>query len=222
MSKLRQTVIFERNERILNTAQALLLETDELNLDELCRRLDLAKGTLYKHFGSKDELLLQLLIRFEIHLAINHEIDDDSSARLARWLYVLLTNSRQTALFHQLEEHLANLPLIDGFAELYHIRQERLTVLTAICEQYLQKVPSTLTAKDYLLRLWAMAQGGVLLLNSSFYQRHLGSRSKFIHSLIEDALDLPKLYKVPKTATPPTPKEEDDFSPFGKLNPPTL
>lgn len=222
MSKTRQSQLFERNEHILTTAQTLLLENDELNLDELANTLNLAKGTLYRHFASKDELLLQLLIRFETHLAINHDIDDDPSARLARWLCLLLANPKKTALFHQIEQRLADLPLADGFAELYHIRQERLSVLTAICEQYLQKIPSTLNAQDYLLRLWAMAQGGALLLNSSFYQRHLGSRFKFICCLIEDALDLPKLYKAPKPVLPPTPKEEDEFSPFGKLNPPTL
>lgn len=224
MSKTRQSQLMERNERILSTAETLLLESDDnsLTLDELATTLALAKGTLYKHFGSKDELFLQLLIRFETQLAISHEIDDDPSARLARWLFFTLNNPKKTLVFQTLEADLVNLPLIDGFNELYHIRQERMSLLYDIAKAYLEKIPSTLPAEDYLAKLWAMAHGGAILLNSSFYQRHLGDRYAFICGLVCDALDLPKLYKAPKVAQAPAPKEEDVFSPFGKLNPPTL
>lgn len=224
MSKTRQSQLMERNERILCTAEELLLESDDstLTLDELADTLALAKGTLYKHFGSKDELLLHLLIRHETRLAISHEIDDDPSARLARWLFSVLHTPKKTMIFQRLESDLVNLPLIDGFNELYQIRQERMAVLHSIAKAYLNKIPSTLPAEDYLAKLWTMAQGGAMLLNSSFYQRHLGDRYAFICGLVCDALDLPKLYKAPKVAQAPAPKEEDVFSPFGKLNPPTL
>lgn len=223
MSKGRQSQLFERNEWILSTAELLLLnsENHDLTLDELAKALELAKGTLYRHFGSKDELFLQLLIRHETRLAISHEINDDASARLARWLLMALFESKKTMMFQMLEDRLVNLPLNDGFNELYQIRQERLTVLHAMAQDYLQKIPSTLSAREYLARLWAIAQGGAMLLNSSFYQRHF-NRHAFMWGLVRDALDLPKLYKAPKVAQPPAPKEEDAFSPFGKLNPPTL
>lgn len=222
MSKTRRSQLFERNERILTTAETLLLDNDTLNLDELAQALDLAKGTLYKHFGSKDELLLQLLIRHETRLAISHEIDDDPSARLTRWLLMILSNPKKTTTFQRLEADLVNLPLIDGFNELYQIRQERMTILHGIASTYLNKISSTLSAEAYLAKLWVIAQGGTMLLISSFYQRYLGSRNAFIWSLIDDALELPKRHKAPKVAQPPAPKEEDVFSPFGKLIPPTL
>lgn len=224
MSKTRYSQLAERNERILSTAQRLLLESDthDLTLDELACHLDLAKGTLYKHFESKDNLLLHILIRHETHLAINHEIDDDPSARLARWLLSALVHAKQTVVFQNLEERLVNSTLTDGFGELYQIRQERIMTLYHTAQDYLQIIPSTLLARDYLAKLWLMAQGGATLLNSSFYQRHLGDRQAFIFSLIQDALDLPKLYKAPKAPAQPTPKEDDVFSPFGKLNPPII
>ena len=36
-----------------------------MTLDELVAELDIAKGTLYKHFRSKNELLLELIIQNE-------------------------------------------------------------------------------------------------------------------------------------------------------------
>ena len=52
-----------REQQILEVAEQLLLESGDydLTLDSLARHLDLAKGTLYKHFVSKDELLLLLI-----------------------------------------------------------------------------------------------------------------------------------------------------------------
>lgn len=47
-------------------AEKLLLENNqEITLDELVAELDIAKGTLYKHFRSKNELLLELIIQNE-------------------------------------------------------------------------------------------------------------------------------------------------------------
>ena len=60
--------LFEiRESKILQTAEQLILESGEgdLTLDSLAQHLDLAKGTLYKHFASKDELLLRILIHDE-------------------------------------------------------------------------------------------------------------------------------------------------------------
>ena len=55
-----------RKERILSVAEKLLLENNqEITLDELVAELDIAKGTLYKHFKSKNELLLELVIENE-------------------------------------------------------------------------------------------------------------------------------------------------------------
>ena len=57
MSK-RKDKFIARHQRILQTAEAMLLESGDyrLILDELAKKLQLAKGTLYRHFTSKDEL----------------------------------------------------------------------------------------------------------------------------------------------------------------------
>ncbi len=50
----RHTQFLMRKEKILSVAEKLLLENNqEITLDELVAELDIAKGTLYKHFRSK-------------------------------------------------------------------------------------------------------------------------------------------------------------------------
>ncbi|MFH4015336.1 helix-turn-helix domain-containing protein, partial [Acinetobacter baumannii] len=62
----RHTQFLMRKEKILSVAEKLLLENNqEITLDELVAELDIAKGTLYKHFRSKNELLLELIIQNE-------------------------------------------------------------------------------------------------------------------------------------------------------------
>lgn len=63
----RQAQFRAREVLIFQVAEQLLLENGEagMTLDVLAAELDLAKGTLYKHFQSKDELYMLLIIRNE-------------------------------------------------------------------------------------------------------------------------------------------------------------
>ena len=70
-----------REQQILQTAEQLLLDSGnyDLTLDSLAQHLDLAKGTLYKHFVSKDELLVRILIEYEKRMYAVNAIDDGLS-----------------------------------------------------------------------------------------------------------------------------------------------
>jgi len=46
--------------------------------------------------------------------------------------------------------------------------------------------------RDYLASIWSMTHGAAAILNSSFYQRYLGSRDTLRVALIDQALALPK------------------------------
>ena len=62
----RQAQFRAREALIFQIAEQLLLENGEagMTLDALAAELDLAKGTLYKHFQSKDELQhIQLIFK---------------------------------------------------------------------------------------------------------------------------------------------------------------
>lgn len=187
-----------REMRILQTAEQLLLESGEgdLTLDSLAIALDLAKGTLYKHFSSKDELLMRILIDYERRKLDMIVVEDSAAAGVARLVLQLLNLPNRAILFNHIEERLASTAsgLHKMFAELYHIRRERMTRMSNIVEMYLSEQGSDMNIRDYMAALYAVGQGGASLLNSSFYQRYLGSRETLKIALVRQMLDLPRLY----------------------------
>ncbi len=178
----RQHQFKAREENILAMAEQLLLESGDgdITLDSLADQLDLAKGTLYKHFSSKDELYLRIIIRYEEQLF----------------------NPQKAMLLNQIEERLA--ASVTGlnrlFGELYDIRRQRMKRLIDIISAYLKDEHSSLSTRDYLSSIWAMGQGGAGLLNSSFYQRYLGRRDTLRYAFVQQMLELPSHY----------PAEEDE------------
>ncbi|WP_317200345.1 TetR/AcrR family transcriptional regulator [uncultured Psychrobacter sp.] len=196
MSRQHQFKI--REENILAMAEQLLLESGDgdITLDSLADQLDLAKGTLYKHFSSKDELYLRIIIRYEEQLFEINRIDDCPSAGISRMIFQQLMNPQKAMLLNQIEERLA--ASVTGlnrlFGELYDIRRQRMKRMLDIISTYLKDQQSSLSTRDYLSSLWAMGQGGAGLLNSSFYQRYLGRRDTLRYALVQQMLELPSHY----------------------------
>lgn len=191
-----------REARILETAEQLLLDSGEgdLTLDSLAMQLDLAKGTLYKHFSSKDELLMRILIDFEKRKFLMNDVNDGAGAGVARLVLQLLNLPHRAILFNHIEERLSStsVGLNKMFQELYQIRKERLSRLARITETYLNEQNSGMTTRDYLATIYSVGQGGASLLNSTFYQIYLGRRDTLKAALVKQMLDLPRLY--PKDA----------------------
>ena len=196
MSRQHQFKI--REENILAMAEQLLLESGDgdITLDSLADQLDLAKGTLYKHFSSKDELYLRIIIRYEEQLFEINRIEDCASAGISRMIFQQLMNPQKAMLLNQIEERLA--ASVTGlnrlFGELYDIRRQRMKRMLDIISTYLKDQKSSLSTRDYLSSLWAMGQGGAGLLNSSFYQRYLGRRDTLRYALVQQMLELPSHY----------------------------
>ena len=190
----RQHQFKAREENIL----AMLLESGDgdITLDSLADQLDLAKGTLYKHFSSKDELYLRIIIRYEEQLFEINRIDDCPSAGVARMIFQQLFNPQKAMLLNQIEERLA--ASVTGlnrlFGELYDIRRQRMKRLIDIISAYLKDEHSNLSTRDYLSSIWAIGQGGAGLLNSSFYQRYLGRRDTLRYAFVQQVLELPSHY----------------------------
>ena len=197
--RARETLIFE-------VAERLLLENGELGmtLDALAVELDLAKGTLYKHFQSKDELYLLLIIRNEQMLFEMLKNSETLFAeQLAFFMLHHLHHPDQIVMFHQIEERLSTTAqgLNDLFYQLYQIRKQRLRLIIRLTEQYLEEIQSNMSVRDYLAAIWSITHGGAAILNSSFYQRYLGERDSLRVALIEQALNLPKQASLAEAMT---------------------
>ncbi|MGC3818533.1 TetR/AcrR family transcriptional regulator [Acinetobacter sp. G11] len=193
----RQAQFRAREALIFQVAEQLLLENGEsgMTLDALAAELDLAKGTLYKHFQSKDELYMLLIIRNE-HMLLEMIKDAEKAfpEHLAFFMLHHLHHPERTVLFHQIEERLSTTGIGINllFSELYQVRKQRLRIIIRMTESYLESIQSSMSTRDYLASIWALTHGAAAILNSSFYQRYLGSRDTLRVAYIDQALAMPK------------------------------
>lgn len=193
----RQAQFRAREALIFQVAEQLLLENGEagMTLDALAAELDLAKGTLYKHFQSKDELYMLLIIRNErMLLEMVRDTEKGFPEHLAFFMLHHLHHPERTVLFHQIEERLSTTGqgINHLFNEMYQIRKSRLRIIIRMTENHLASIQSKMSSRDYLASIWSITHGGAAILNSSFYQRYLGCRDTLRVALIDQALMIPK------------------------------
>ena len=156
MNTVRQQNFLLRKEKILAMAETLLLDNNQdITLGELASELDIAKGTIYKHFKSKNQLYLELIILNERKLL-------DISKKLK-----------------------------ELFEELYQVREERIIEIKDMTDEYLKSLDSAMSIRDYLSYVWTVTYGASLLLNSTHYQKSIGSRERLIKLYINQALMTP-------------------------------
>lgn len=194
MKLQRQAMYKERQQQILRVAESLLLENQNFTLDEIAKELDLAKGTLYKHFASKNELLMHLIIENESNvLAISTQYSNNIQEYIPRYMLYHLNDPKKAIILHQIEEQLTMTVIHSNatFDELYQIRQERIMAIRDMIEQYLKEMNYEISIRDYSSYVWSLTFGACLLLNSSYYQRSIGSRDKLINLYIHQAFAFP-------------------------------
>lgn len=195
MSSIRQQNFLLRKEKILAMAEILLLENNQdITLGELALELDIAKGTIYKHFKSKNQLYLELIILNEQRLlAISKKYNHDMKTYVSQYMLYNMLNSNRTILLHVIEEKLTNneRKLKDLFEVLYQVREERIIKIKDMTGAYLQALESAMSIRDYLSYIWTVTYGASLLLNSSHYQKAIGSRERLIKLYINQALMTP-------------------------------
>ena len=184
-----------RKEKILHMAEQLLLDNqDDITLSELAKELDIAKGTIYKHFKSKNQLYLELIILNERRLLeLSDQYQDNLKNYVSQFMLYNMLNAHRTILFHSIEERLTQTErqLKHQFAELYAIREKRILAIKDITAEYLKKLNSSMSIRDYLSYIWTVTYGASLLLNSTHYQKSIGSRERLIQIYIQQALMLP-------------------------------
>ena len=195
MSTVRQQNFLLRKEKILAMAETLLLDnTQDITLSELAEELDIAKGTIYKHFKSKNQLYLELIIQNEKRLLdISKSYQKDIQTYVSQYMLYNMLNSNRTILLHVIEERLTNneRKLNDLFEELYQIREERILELKDLFGAHLKSLNSIMSIRDYLSYIWTVTYGASLLLNSTYYQKSIGSRERLIKLYVNQALMTP-------------------------------
>ncbi|WP_139852484.1 TetR/AcrR family transcriptional regulator [Acinetobacter pullicarnis] len=195
MLSVRQQNFILRKEKILEMAERLLLENNQdITLGELAHELDIAKGTIYKHFKSKNQLYLELIILNEKRLLdISIKYKNNIKTYVAQYMLYNMLNSNRTILLHVIEERLTNneRTLKSLFEELYTVREARIIEIKDSTDEYLKSVNSKMSIRDYLSYVWTVTHGASLLLNSTYYQKSIGSRERLVKLYIAQALMTP-------------------------------
>ena len=174
MTSVRQQNFLLRKEKILAMAETLLLDNNQdITLSELATELDIAKGTIYKHFKSKNQLYLELIILNETRLLeISQKHNNDIKTYVSEYMLYNMLNSNRTILLHVIEERLTNneRKLKELFEKLYQIREQRIIEIKDMTSDYLKSLDSAMSIRDYLSYVWTVTYGASLLLNSTHYQ----------------------------------------------------
>ncbi|CAB1221746.1 MULTISPECIES: TetR/AcrR family transcriptional regulator [Acinetobacter] len=195
MNTVRQQNFQLRKEKILTMAETLLLDNNQdITLAELASELDIAKGTIYKHFKSKNQLYLELIILNEKRLLeISKKYKNNIKTYVSQYMLYNMLNSNRTILLHVIEERLTNneRKLKELFEELYQVREERIIEIKDMTDEYLKSFNSAMSIRDYLSYIWTVTYGASLLLNSTHYQKSIGSRERLIKLYINQALMTP-------------------------------
>ena len=195
MTSVRQQNFILRKEKILAMAETLLFDNNQdITLSELACELDIAKGTIYKHFKSKSQLYLELIILNEKRLLeISKKYNHDIKTYVSQYMLYNMLNSNRTILLHVIEERLTNneRKLKELFEELYRVREERIIEIKDMTSDYLKSLESAMSIRDYLSYICTVTYGASLLLNSTHYQKSIGSRERLIKLYINQALMTP-------------------------------
>ena len=195
MTSVRQQNFLLRKEKILAMAETLLLDNNQdITLSELATELDIAKGTIYKHFKSKNQLYLELIILNETRLLeISQKHNNDIKTYVSEYMLYNMLNSNRTILLHVIEERLTNneRKLKEIFEKLYQIREQRIIEIKDMTSDYLKSLDSAMSIRDYLSYVWTVTYGASLLLNSTHYQKSIGSRERLIKLYVNQALMTP-------------------------------
>ncbi len=185
----------QREQRILDVAQALFLEQgeDRVTVEMIADKVGIAKGTIYKHFETKNQIYLLLMLRYEEELAdiferINPTDDKDKLAR--EYFRFRIASPNRYQLFHRLENKLIKEQAVPELVErVYKVRAANAEHLEQIVqaridEGTLEDVPPAY----HICTAWAFAHGAVALMESDFYRQFIDDKDDFLDFILNIGL----------------------------------
>ncbi|UTW45787.1 TetR/AcrR family transcriptional regulator [bacterium SCSIO 12696] len=162
-----------REEGIVEAALALLLErgVDRVTVSDIAHSAGIGKGTVYKHFLTKNEILMRIVMDYERRLSeslnagIERARNGEPGAAAMAYFQWRLSNPSLDRLVQQLEMRLEAEPeMLTELKELHSLRHSNMDSLNSMVEDLikegrLENVPP----HHHYLACWALAQGAVEL-----------------------------------------------------------
>ena len=181
-----------REQEILDTALQLFLSEgeDSVTVEMIAEAVGIGKGTIYKHFKSKAEIYLRLMLDYERDLAELFQSDNvarDREALSRAYFEFRMSDPQRYRLFDRLEEKVVKTRQVPELVEQLHsIRTSNFQRLTSLIEGRidegkLEDVPPYF----HYCAAWALVHGAVALYHSPFWRDVLEDQEGFFQFLME-------------------------------------
>ena len=169
----KKKLFLAREQRIIDAAVELFLEEsiDRITVSKIALRAAIGKGTVYKHFLTKNEILIRIILDYERNITqsltdgIKRAEEGDSGAAAKSYFEARLENPRLDRLIQQLEDRLLESgDVVDQIQELHELRRSNENALSGLITKLIGRgVLEDVPAHFHYLACWALAQGAVEL-----------------------------------------------------------
>ena len=169
----KKKLFLAREQRIIDAAVELFLEEsiDRITVSKIALRAAIGKGTVYKHFLTKNEILIRIILDYERNITqsltkgIKRAEEGDSGAAAKSYFEARLENPKLDRLIQQLEDRLLESgDVADQVEELHKLRRSNENALSGLITKLIDRgVLEDVPAYFHYLACWALAQGAVEL-----------------------------------------------------------
>lgn len=181
----------QREQAILDCAQQLFIELgeDKVTVEMIADKVGIGKGTIYKHFETKNEIYLLLMIRYEEELAeMFRRIDtsEDKEALVREYFRFRVQDPDKYLLFDRLESKLMADKAVPALLDKLHaIRASNLEKLSSIVKERIAEGKLADVPPEFHIGMaWALAHGASALMKSEFYLKFIQNQEAFFDFLL--------------------------------------
>ncbi|QJD58475.1 TetR/AcrR family transcriptional regulator [Pseudomonas sp. gcc21] len=181
-----------REQEILDTSLRLFLEQgeDSVTVEMIADEVGIGKGTIYKHFKSKAEIYLRLMLDYERELAAllhSETIERDKEALAREYFAFRMSDPDRYRLFDRLEEKVVKASQMPEMIEqLHQIRASNFNNLTGVIKERiddgkLEDVPPYF----HYCAAWALVHGAMSMYHSPFWQEVIEDKEGYMQFLTD-------------------------------------
>ena len=169
----KKKLFLAREQRIIDAAIELFLEEsiDRITVSKIAVRAGIGKGTVYKHFLTKNEILIRIILDYEQNITtkltdgIQRAEAGDSGAAAKSYFQARLENPKLDRLIQQLEDRLVESDdVVNQVEELHQLRRSNEDALAGLTGKLIDRgVLEDVPPHFHYLACWALAQGAIEL-----------------------------------------------------------
>ena len=179
----KKKLFLDREQKIIDAALELFLKEsiDCVTVSKIASKAGIGKGTVYKHFLTKNEILVRIMLDYERNITdclaagIIKAEQGDAGAACQAYFQARLARPDLDRLVQQLEGRLADAAdIAEQLEELHNIRRSNEDSLSdMLTKQIGAGVLEDVPPHFHYLACWALAQGAVdLWYSKSWNYRH--------------------------------------------------